>query len=149
MFSPFARAGVLADTSQILKTYYQDLKTAFAVFRSHHPNEHTGTLYLKSRYHHVCWTQDDPYDHEAHYGEAAILDDQVEFEIVNFKGKVISVVEIGRVFGFPLDGSILYYCGDNDMVYFFTFEGLENEPKGQRRKVLEFRRFSDILKEFE
>jgi len=97
----------------------------------------------------VCWTKNDPYDHEEHYGEAAILDDQVEFEIVEFKGKIISVVEIGRVFGFPLDRSILCYCGDNDMVYFFTFEGLENEPPGQRRKVFEFRRFSDILKEFE
>jgi hypothetical protein len=52
---------------------------------------------------------------------------------------MFSVVDIGRIFGFPLDGSILYYCGDNDIVYVFSFEVLENEPKGQRRSVLEFR----------
>ena len=113
-----------------------------------HPNEKTGIIHLSSWYFGVCWTLNDPYEHNPLYGRVAVFHYELPLTIMMCDGRKVSVVEIGMVHRFPLDGALLYYCDDNDMLYFFPLEGLEDEPERPYRQLYEFRRFREMMNEF-
>jgi hypothetical protein len=120
------------------------LKTAFEEFHSTN-NEATYAINLGSRFHNIYWTKDDPHEHGIRSGYVRIVNDRAPLVDV---GKEITVVKIGKIMGFPLDGSLLFYCGDNDIVYYLCLEAFKDETQGERWSVFEFRKFSEILKEF-
>ena len=113
-----------------------------------HPYEKKGIIHLSSRYFEVCWTLNDPYEHDTLYGRVAVFRNELPLTLMMCDGREISVVKVGMVNYFPLDGALLYYCDDDDMLYFFPVEGLEDEPEGSCRQLYEFRRFSEIIDEF-
>lgn len=65
-------------------------------------------------------------------------------------GRELIVVKVGIVHRFPMSGALLYYCGDDDMLYFFAMEELEDEREHERpgRHLYEFRRFGKMMDEF-
>ena len=138
----------IQQNNSLYKTFYQDLKTAFESFHAMHPNEKKGIIHLSSRYFELCWTLDGPYEHDTLYGRVEVLHDQFSLTQMMCDDRKVSVVEVGMVYDFPLDGALLYYCNDDDMLYFFPIEGLENESQGSCRHLYKFRRFSEMMDEF-
>ena len=132
----------------LYKTFYQDLKSAFKAFHATHPNETSGIIHISSRYFEVCWTLDDPYEHDTLYGRVAVFHDELPLTLMMSEGREISVVKVGMIDRFPMSGALLYYCDNDDMLYFFPIEGLEDEPKHSCRHLYEFGRFREILNEF-
>ena len=59
------------------------------------------------------------------------------------KDKIVSGVKIGNIEGFPLDGSILYYCPEDDMLYIFPVEEIGRKLP---RYVYVWYTFTDILR---
>jgi hypothetical protein len=137
-------------TQKNLFQFYKDLKAAFQKFRSFHPYADIGILYLKPQRFRVCWTVSDPnYPYVPRYGEVLVFSEDNPLELVDCEGDFVSAVRIGLMTGYPMDGSYLYYCPENDMVYYYPLEALETEGRNSDPpRVFAFRRFIDLLGEF-
>ena len=65
-------------------------------------------------------------------------------ELQTWKNKIVYGVRIGNVEGFPSDGSILYYCPEDDMLCVFPVEDLR-QKYWKARYVYVWYTFTDIL----
>jgi hypothetical protein len=61
-------------------------------------------------------------------------------------GVVFYGVDIGEMNNYPHDGSTVYYCPDDDMLYLYPVEDIGEKRRGEARRVFEWYTFSDILK---
>lgn len=140
----------LPPTQKDLFQFYEDLKAAFQKYRYDRPYADIGTLHLKPQRFNVCWTVSDPqYPDRPRYGEVRVFNEDNPLVIVDCDGDLVSAVEIGLMTGFPMDGSFLYYCPENEMVYYYPWEALETVGKDScPPEVFAFRRFNDLLGEF-
>ena len=106
-------------TQKNLFQFYEDLKAAFQKFRYARPYANIGTLHLEPQRFDVCWTVSDPqYPDRPRYGEVLVFNEDNPLMLVNCEGDLVSAVRIGLMTDFPMDGSFLYYCPENDMIYF-------------------------------
>jgi hypothetical protein len=132
----------LPDTRPLLRQLHDDLKKAFAA-----AGKRPSHLRLRPRCFEVWWRGEkcDPLDPFLR-GWVQIEGWNVPMEeLQTWKNKIVYGVRIGNVEGFPSDGSILYYCPEDDMLCVFPVEDLR-QKYWKARYVYVWYTFTDILR---
>jgi hypothetical protein len=134
---------ILPDTRYLHRQVHDDLTKAFAA-----AGKQPSNLRLRPRRFQVWWRGEkgDPLDPFLR-GWVEIEGGDVPMdELQTSKNKIVSGVKIGNIEGFPLDGSILYYYLDDDMLYIFPVEEIGRKPFRKVRYVYDWYTFTDILR---
>jgi hypothetical protein len=136
-------------TQHLLAIFYQDLKDAFNRRRSipHHPDK-IDSISIKPRSFQVWWGKEEPYYHNPRPGKVVVPAKEIPLSVLDHKGKLFDAVRIGYLFAYPAEGSGMYYCPDDDMVYYLPDEALDDNWRGRPYRVYPFGTFSEILAEF-
>ena len=80
------------------------------------------------------------------FGEAQIFDGGAPLALAVCQGDVIRVVRIRAMDHFPLDASILPWCPNSDMVYYWPTEGIEDDHDVDGLvELFPFREFKKIV----
>lgn len=143
----------LPETQNVLSEFYNEIQVAFKKFKTTPPYPNAGTLRLTFRNFRVCWTISDLYErNHAKYGNVEIFDEDAPLELVECNKDLVRAVRIGVIDIFPLDGVSLFYCPENDMVYYYSAESLDDDFEEGRDvraplRVFPFGRLKNLMAE--
>jgi hypothetical protein len=134
-------------TQACLIALYNDLQTAFQLHKDHDP--HGKTINITPRIMDVAWIKDE-FQCDVIWGMINIETNEVPLMILEEYGtkKRLQAVHIGALSQFPMSSSTLYYCYDDDMIYYHPLETYINFKRGPYHLVSPLRSFSSILDDF-
>lgn len=99
----------------------------------------------------MCWTRDDPGEHQPLWGEVNIEKDEMELMTLEDRrhpGRLLQAVPLGVMNGFPISDADVYYCYDEDMIYYYPDEARLIDPRRPYFLVYSFRTFREMVTEF-
>ena len=144
----------LSDRSKVprkqsrLLVFYENLKSAYKLHQKE--GAESSTIRLKTCTFDVCWTKSDPAENEPLWGEISIENEKVDLMTVKDRkhGHLLRVVHLGIMNDFPISDAEVYYCPDNDMIYYYPNEAYLIDRPAPHFLVHTFRSFGSMVTEF-
>lgn len=135
------------DKQPLLITLYDDLQTSFAFHKNHDCKGKK--IHLSPRIQDVRWTRCGP-EGDVLWGNVDIGEGELELMTVEDRAtqQTLKAIRLGVFNGFPLTNSIVFYCCEDDMIYFYPFEGYTLDKPSPYHLVYPFRRFVTMVDEF-
>ena len=132
----------------LLSAFYDDLRASFELSRL--SDDSPGFIKITPRTFDVCWTRNSPGDYFPLWGNVKIKEKELELVMVEDceLHSLVQAVRLGIMDGFPLSDSSVYYCFDDDMIYYYPTESYYTGPCRLHFSVYSFRRFGDLVAEF-
>ena len=85
------------------------------------------------------------------WGDVKIKEEELDLEIVedySHPGETFKAIYVGFMDGFPLSDSSVYYCYDDDTIYYYPTESYYTGPPTPYKFVYRFRPFKMMVDEF-
>ena len=132
----------------LLSAFYDDLRASFELSRL--SGDSPGFIKITPRTFDLCWTRNNPGDYFPLWGNIKIKEEELELVTVEDceLHRLVKAVRLGIMDGFPLSDSSVYYCFDDDMIYYYPTESYYTGPRRRHFSVCSFRRFGDLVAEF-
>lgn len=110
----------------LFSAFYKDLVAAFKALQNSEepPSKQKTKIKITPRTFDVCWTKSDPYERRPVWGKVVMEAERMSLTRVEDQeaGTLISALHVGGMADYPLSTASVYYCYDNDMIYFYLAE---------------------------
>lgn len=132
-----------------LSAFYLDLRDGFK--SSQLNDDSKGLIKVRPRTFDVCWRKAEPGEEEPVWGKVMIEQEVLEILEVKHRvsGDLLKTVRLGHMEDYHLGDSSVWYCFDNDMLYFLPTECCYITPSKPHYYVYPFRSFAELVAEFD